>query len=145
MVFKRGRRVSSSAQVSMEYLIVISFVFMLIIPLTIYFVGQSQTATGEVNTAQLEQVSRKIVENAEKVYAFGEPTTFTLKVYIPDKVESVTIANNEIEFIINRDGSPSSVVEIFPMNVSGSLSTHQGIHKIRVQAINNSVAISEVS
>jgi uncharacterized protein (UPF0333 family) len=139
-----GERGVRSAQVSMEYLIVVAFVFIIIMPFLIYFLSESHSTSNEINSAQLSDIARKIVENAEKVYAFGEPTTLTLQIYMPSNVESVQISGAEIEFTINAGGKSSTIVELFPMNVTGSISSSMGIHKLRLQAVEGYVNISEV-
>jgi len=140
MGFKRGR-----AQVSMEFFLVTMFAFLIIVPLIMYFTNQSQRAVNEVNTAQVVQIARTIVTNAETVYAFGEPTTFTLRVYLPEGVDSIYFNNTEISFVINSEGRLITLTERATMNVTGNMSTHRGIHRLRLQAANNSVVISEIS
>jgi hypothetical protein len=140
---KRGAY--AHAQVSMEYLMVVAFVFMIIMPFMVYFLTESKDTTEEIGSAQLSQIARKIVENSEKVYAFGEPTTLTLQVSMPSGVESASIGGQEISFILVSHGSQSTFVEKFPMNVSGSISTGEGVHKIRLQAVGGAVVISEVT
>jgi type II secretory pathway component PulK len=129
----------------MEYLMVVAFVFVMIMPFLVYFLTESNNTTNEISNAQLSQIARKIVENAEKVYAFGEPTTLTLQVYMPANVQSAEISGTELTFIIADRGSLSSVVEMFPMNVSGNISTGEGIHRIRLRAVESSVEISEIT
>ena len=133
------------AQVSMEFLVLMALTFLITIPLIIFFFQESQSATEEVNLAQVGQVVRRIAGAAELVYSFGEPSSVTLKVYVPSGVDTVLISNTEIAFVVNNKGSLLSVFETVTMNVTGNLSTGQGIHNIKVTAINNSVVISELS
>ena len=131
-------------QVSMEFLMVIAFVFVLLIPTVIVFNQESSRGTQEVNNAQISQIVRSIVSNAQTVYAFGEPTTFSMSVYIPNGVEAVYINESGVNFVVQSKSGVMSIIEPVPMNVSGNISTHAGIHKLRLQAANNSVIISEV-
>jgi uncharacterized protein (UPF0333 family) len=140
---KRGN--SQQAQVSMEYLMVVAFVFIMVIPFIIYFFTESNSTTSQIDTAQLSQIARKIAENAEKVYAFGSPTTLTLRVYLPSGVESVYINGTTIGFIVVVGEGNSNVYETTSMNVSGSFGVGEGIHRIRIEAAENSVIISEVT
>jgi uncharacterized protein (UPF0333 family) len=142
---KRGELDSHSAQVSMEYLMVVAFVFVIIVPFLAYFLTESHNNSSQINNAQLTQIARKIVENAEKVYAFGEPTTLTIQVYMPSNVKSAAIGGTEIAFNMVENGAESSVVEVFPMNVSGNFSVSEGIHKIRLRAVAGSVVITEIT
>lgn len=142
MMLVAGMGRGEHAQVSMEYLMVVAFVFIVIMPFLVYFVTQSNSSAGDISSAQVSQIARKLVENAEKVYAFGEPTTLTLQVYMPANVESVAISGREIVFYT---GGSSTAVEMFPMNVSGNFSVGEGIHRIRLQAVGGAVVISELT
>lgn len=135
---KRGR-----AQVSMEFFLVVMFAFVMIVPLIIYFVEESQSAAIEVNSAQIAQIARIIVSNAETVYAFGEPTTFTVRVYMPDGVNSIYFDSSGINFVVGSADNPSTITQPASMNLTGNLSNYVGIHIIRLTAANNSVVVSE--
>jgi len=135
---KRG-----SAQVSMEFFMVVFIAMLIIVPSTLYFLRESQSTVSEVNAAQIAQIMRSITANAEIVYAFGEPTTYTLRVYMPKGVEEVYFNNSEVYFVVNSKGTLSTFSEVFSMNVTGDVSNHVGLHRIRLQAVNNSVVISE--
>ncbi|MBU0580942.1 MAG: hypothetical protein KKA19_07170 [Candidatus Margulisbacteria bacterium] len=124
---------------------VVAFVFIIIVPFLVYFLTESNRTSDQIDSAQLSQIARKIVENAEKVYAYGEPTTLTLQVYMPDNVQSAVIGGSEISFIIVDGNALSSVVEEFPMNVSGNISVGKGIHRLRLQAVAGYVNISEIT
>ena len=142
MSHKRG---ACRAQVSMEFLLVMALALLIIVPLILFFVAESQSSTEEVNAAQIGQILRKIAANAETVYAFGEPTTLTLRVYMPQGVEAVNISNTELIFTVRTKGAFTTISENLPMNITGDISNHVGIHRLRIQAANNSVVISEVS
>jgi uncharacterized protein (UPF0333 family) len=135
---KRGK-----SQVSMEFFLVVMIAFMIIVPLIIYFVNESQNAANEVNDAQVVQIARKIVSNAETVYAFGAPTTLTLRVYMPKGVESVYFSENQLNFVVGSGEKQSTISEPASMNITGNISNHIGMHVIRLTAANNSVSVSE--
>lgn len=136
---------SGRAQVSMEFLMVISITFLLTIPLIVLFLKESQSAGEQVALAQTAQIARRIVSSAESVHAFGEPATMVLKVYMPPGVNSSLIQGNELVFVVNNNGNLVSIEEPASMNLTGSISVNPGIHNIRVTAINNLVNISEFS
>ena len=134
-----------NAQVSMEFLMVVAITFMFTIPLIVLFIKESQSAGEQVSMSQVSQIARRIVGAAESVYAYGEPTSTVLKVYMPPGVNSSSISGNEIVFMVNIQGSIVSIEEPATMNLSGNLSVSPGIHNIRVTAANNTVLISEFS
>ena len=131
------------AQAGMEFFLVVMFSFAIIVPLVIFFVSESQRATSDVNLAQIAQIERKIASNAETVFAFGPPTTLTLEFYLPPGVQDIYLNGTELSFIVNREGTLLTLSESLSMNITGNISTFQGIHKLRLTAANNSVVISE--
>ena len=137
---KRGK-----SQVSMEFLLVVLFAFAITVPMILYFVDESQKAAEGVNIAQITQIARTIASNAETVYAFGEPTTLTIRVYMPKGVDTVNLNNNQLEFVVQNKGELMTISEPVAMNLSGNISNHPGVHRIKLLAANNSVVISEVS
>ena len=141
MSFGSGKK----AQVSMEFLMVIAITFLFTIPLIVLFMKESQSAGEQVSLSQVSQIARRIVGAAESVYAYGEPTSTVLKVYMPTGVNSSSISGNELIFVVNNQGSMVSIEEPATMNLSGNLSVNPGIHNIRVTAANNTVIISEFS
>ena len=148
LILKRGVVVSfgsAKAQVSMEFLMVIAITFLFTIPLVILFLKESQSAGEQVALAQVSQIARRVVGAAESVYAFGEPTAIVLKVYMPPGVNSSSISDNELIFVVYNEGNKVSIEEPATMNLSGSINVNPGVHNIRVAAANNTVVISEFS
>ena len=133
------------AQVSMEFLMVVAITFLFTIPLIALFLKESQSAGEQVSLSQVGQIARRIVSSAESVYAFGEPTSIVIKVYMPPGVDSSSITNNELIFVVNNEGRMVSIEVTATMNLSGNLTVNPGIHNIRVTAANNTVVISEFS
>ena len=120
-------------------------IFLLTIPLVVLFLKESQSAGEQVALAQVGQIARRVVGAAESVYAFGEPTAIVLKVYMPPGVNSSSISDNELIFVVYNEGNKVSIEEPATMNLSGSISVNPGVHNIRVAAANNTVVISEFS
>lgn len=146
MRFKRGMRdITKNAQTSMEFLLIFALTSLITIPLILLYLRESQGASNEVNLAQVGQISRKIVSVAEFVYAFGDPTSVTLKVYMPSPIKSISINDTEISFVVDNQGNLVTISNTFSMNVTGSLNATPGIHNILIAASGNSVVISDVS
>ena len=72
----------------------------------------------------------------------GEPSLTTLKVYIPANLAQATVNGREIVFKIKTKGTTSDIVAVSAVNMSGSLPTTQGIHKITIKASSNQVNIT---
>lgn len=133
----------SRAQVAMEYLIIVGFVVIITLPLVIIFQTHSKETTAEITSAQIYQISKRISDGAETVYYLGEPSKLTIKTYFPSSIESVSIGSNEIVFNVRADGREDEIVIYTPINVSGNLSTHEGVHYVTIESKGGYVWISD--
>ncbi len=121
------------AQVAMEYLIIIGFVAIITIPLVVIFQQHSKQTSEGIASAEIYQISKRISDAAETVYYLGKPSKTTLKVYFPSGIISVSVSNNEIVFRMPVSGQEDEIVMYSPVNISGNLTTHEGIHHISVE------------
>ena len=109
-----------TGQVSMEYMIVVGFSILMILPIVALYGAERQGISDQVNQRQASTISRKIADSAETVYYFGKPTMTTLKVYMPLNVKKIIIGNNYISMLLEQDGT---IIELPPaysaVNLSG--------------------------
>lgn len=133
----------SRAQVAMEYMIIVGFVAVLTLPLVIIFQTHSRETTAEITSAQIYQISKRISDAAETVFYLGEPSRLTIKTYFPGNINSVSIGNNEIVFDVRTVGSSDEIVVYTPINVSGNISIHEGVHYIIIESKGGYVWVSD--
>ncbi|MBI2547735.1 hypothetical protein HYW21_00120 [Candidatus Woesearchaeota archaeon] len=131
------------AQVSMEYLTLMGFTLLLLIPIIYIFSLQSAESSEDVGVAQTSAIGDKIIEAADQVYYLGEPSKTTLKAYFPDAIENVTIVSNALVFTLETRAGISDMVKISRINLTGSLSPVSGFHEIVIQATENGVTITD--
>lgn len=122
------------AQVSMELLIIISFVAVLSLAFILVFKMQSDSAQDQIITNQAQQIASRISDSAESVYYLGEPSKTTLKVYIPSKVENITLGNREIVFFVRTRTGINEIVQYVPINISGSIPAASGLRQIVIES-----------
>ena len=127
----------------MEYLIIIGFVAIITLPLVIIFQTHSRETTEEIVSTQVYQISKRIADGAETVYYLGEPSKLTIKTYFPENINSVSIGSNEIVFFMKKGAGEDEVVVYTPINITGNLSTHQGVHYITIESKGGYVWISD--
>ncbi len=132
-----GKEVGRAAQVSMEFLGIMGFILLLMIPLLAIFITQSGELQDEVSMKQSLQVARSIADSAESVYYLGAPSKTRIKVYIPEKVTNMTINGREIIFHVDTINGPREIFWTSEVNMSGSIDPEPGIHHISVQAIDS--------
>ncbi|MFH1770225.1 MAG: hypothetical protein ABH828_01575 [archaeon] len=132
-------------QVSMEFLLVTGFAFLLLIPILILFLTQTQDINEDVTAAQVNKLGEELVGSVNNVYYLGEPTKKTINAYIPKYVESITFDQNRIIFNVDTGDWAYVVTKIAVANISGNLDSNAGLHTIEIIAQGNSVIIQEGS
>ena len=130
------------SQVSVEYMFIMGFATLMIIPLLLIYYTYSAETTDSVATSQALQIARKIVDSSESVYYLGKPSQTTLKVNFPDKIYSTNLSSKEVVFKIKTKNGITDIVQVSSVNMSGSLPTTQGIHIITVKAEDGYVQIT---
>lgn len=133
------------AQSSLEYLLVVAFALLMVIPITLIFFLQSQDMNEQFSTSQADVIARKIVENAEMVYYIGEPSQITLEVYMPPKISSILIGNREVNLKVETRSGISEVVKVSKVNITGSLVKDSGIRYIKIQSYRDAVNVSDIT
>jgi uncharacterized protein (UPF0333 family) len=136
---KRG---PSKAQISMEFLIVVGFAFLMTIPLVIIFFQQSQTINTEVTASQADKVASEIRDAADEVYYLGSPSKKTITIYVPEGVKSITLLDNKIIFLVDSPGGDYELVKWSAANLSGGVPASKGLLRIAAESNdNNTVSI----
>lgn len=127
-------------QVSIEYLIVVGFAFLLLIPLIIIYYESQNDMSSKITSAQADRISSEIVDTADAVYYLGPPTKKTFKVYMPEGVSDIIIGS---DYVLMETTSFQGAPRYSVANLSGNLSTYAGLHIIRIQAVAAGVEITD--
>jgi len=131
------------AQISIEYMIIIGFATIVTIPLIIIYYNFTQDSSEEINSVQMIQLAKKIVDAAESVYYLGEPSQTTIKVNIPDNVIGINISSGkEIVFKLKTRAGEVDIVQSTSVNISGSLPTNKSFYAITLIARSNFVNVT---
>ena len=135
----RGRK----AQVSMEYLVIVGFVAVLVIPMIILFYSYADRTEDEIISNQIQKISLKVSDSAEAMYYLGEPSRTRVRAYFPKNINNITIGNNEILFIVNTKNGLDHIVIYTPIPIQGTLDTHSGYHNINVRSRGGYIEITD--
>ncbi|MBW2990350.1 hypothetical protein KY348_01455 [Candidatus Woesearchaeota archaeon] len=136
---KRG---NIKSQISIEFLIVVGIAFLMTIPLILIFYQQSSTLNTDITSSQVEKVASEIRDAADEVYYLGPPSKKTISIYMPEDVQSVSINNNKIIFLVDSPIGDYQVVKWTVANLSGTMASHTGIHHVTVEAYDTYVDIN---
>ena len=132
----------STAQVSVEYMLIMGFATLMTIPLLLIYYTYTSESSDSVATSQALQIARNIVDSAESVYYLGKPSQTTLKLNFPDRIHSTNLSNREVVFKIKTKSGVTDIVQVSSVNMSGNLPTTQGIHIITLIALDGYVQIT---
>ncbi len=138
----RRKRGLIAGQIAIEYLSIMGFVMVLVIFLVYtsqYYSRQVQDTTA---LNQVDKIAKQIVDAAEQVYYLGQPSRLTLSLYIPDRIDNISISNNEVTFIVRTQDGRSDMNYPSKVNISGNISASQGVRDIKVEARQGYVWIS---
>lgn len=78
----------------MEYMLIVAFALVVIIPATFLFYNYSQGSNDELVASQFNSIGLEILDSAETMYVGGEHQWETLKFNLPDNFKEMYIMNN---------------------------------------------------
>lgn len=131
------------AQVAMEYLFVVGFAFMMLLPLIALFYSQSGTIEEEVVGAQAEKIMSELISAIDTVYYLGYPSKQTLRLRFPEHIESITILGDTLVFTIDSPSGTYEMTALAAANLTGSLETFAGPHIITIATTQTGVSLTE--
>lgn len=133
----------SRAQISTEYLILVSFITVLVVSALGVALYYSATIRDRLAFSNLNRFASTIVAQSEDVFYAGEPSKVTIKPYLPAGVRNITIGTNYILVSI-QTGSGINTISFFSnVPLSGNLSSSEGVKRIQLIAQPDKVLILE--
>ena len=132
------------SQAAIEYLIIVSVAFMILIPLGVY-VNQSLIGYRDNNKiSKAWNTVKKLGQSADWVYSQGPPAKISLEVYIPDDLEEVSIDNKNILFRVRTSAGISDVFYVTVPSLNGTIPSNSGYYFVSLTAFADYVNISVV-
>ncbi|MEM4397133.1 MAG: hypothetical protein QW757_00745 [Candidatus Woesearchaeota archaeon] len=138
------KKLKKKSQISMEFLVIFGFVFLMIIPLILIYYDQLFYIKDEISENQIRNIMIKIADKSESIYFLGEPSQTTINVYFPENIEYINFTKNAL--IFNYRTSKNLLHSIYyplSINITGNVSTKPGIKKIVIKNENNSIILNE--
>jgi hypothetical protein len=132
-------------QIATEYLIIVSFALMVLIPYILYLYSASLQYQEQNSLTIASESVKKIGEACDWVYLQGEPAKLTLKIVVPKNVENITFLNKTIVWKVKTSAGLSDVYYNCLANVTGSLPNREGEYLVSVEALKGGVKISVAS
>lgn len=134
-----GRR----AQISVEYLIVVSFVTLLVVALLGVALFYSASIGDQIRFSNLNRFAKTVVTNSEEVFYSGEPSRILLRIYLPSGVSSVSVDEDELLFVVATHSGTNTISYSSAVPLQGTLSSSEGVKRIQLIAQDDHVLIQE--
>lgn len=120
-------------QVSVEFIAIFGFIFLMMIPLVLIFFDQSNNVKDAIASNHLRNIAIKIADKAETVYFLGEPSKTTIKAYFPEHIEYINISSRTLIFGLRTSrNNIQQIISVSSVNMTGNISIKPGIHYIEV-------------
>jgi hypothetical protein len=138
---RNGRSVPK-AQVATEYLIVVSFALMVLIPYVLYLM-QVSTSFQQDNSLDVASATvQKLGQTADWVYSQGSPSRLELSLTIPQGVQNITFNGKTMTWKVKSGSGYSDIYYNSVARLNGSLPTSPGDYRVLVTAMDSYVNIS---
>ena len=119
----------------MEYLLVIGFSLLILIPITAFLFDSYQSQKEDIHVDHLSSLAQELAYQAEKIYYQGAPATTTVVATLPPNVERAVVQGMVIEFFL--EGAGQSIYADASVPLEGEIGTFQGKHTITLQVDDN--------
>jgi len=126
----------------MEYLLVVAFAFLLLVPIILISMTQSGRFQNDVTASQIQKVGEELRDAIDTVYYSGPPTKRTLKLFFPHGIKTITYDEEAIIFTMMGFGGNYEYVLTTATNLTGELRTFKGVHTIIIEALDDEVNVT---
>ena len=133
------------AQVAVEYMILIGFVLMILIPFTLYSYDLSLRYSEEKAIRDARDSVEKLGQLSDWICSQGPPAKVVTQIYIPNRIETIEIHDRIINFKLRVSSGVSDVYYITTCNVSGTLPLTEGYINAELEARGDGVVIEVAS
>jgi hypothetical protein len=131
-------------QVSIEFITIFGFIFLMMIPLIIIFFDQSSAVKDAIASNHIRNLAVKIADKAETVYYLGEPSRTTFNAYLPESVISVNVTKRSVIVLYRTSkNSIQTIIASGNVNMTGNISIDPGVHHIEIKNIGDKVSVKD--
>ena len=132
------------SQVAVEYLIIVSVAFMILIPTVLYLNQSFIGFNDDSKVSKASETVKKIGQTADWVYSQGPPAKQTIEIFIPKDLDEISLINKTVLFKVRTSTGVSDIFydSVAPLN--GTLPSNSGYYFISLTAFQDYVNISVV-
>jgi uncharacterized protein (UPF0333 family) len=134
-----------SGQVSLEMLLVMSFLLLFFVPILTYVYTITSQDTWKLDLQQANAATSMLIDTANQLIAAGDGSATTISIYLPSRLTNITTNGRELvlELAAPKLGEIDQV-SLADANISlvGNWQSPSGISRILLNYSNGSVQIS---
>ena len=132
-------------QAAIEYMIVLGIALTVAAPFVIKAQSSVVDIRSSVSVVETQDSLNDMDVAVRTVDAAGEPAARTIKVGLPDNLESSEMRNGSISITLNTPSGNRRLSRTFDADLTGSLPDSPGLYLVRVKAVDGQVEIEVVS
>lgn len=118
----------------MEFLAIVGITTIVAISLLAVSNYYSKKIEETIDTNQIDRIAKEIVDTAESMYYFGEPSRATIKVFMPKGIENISIGPTEVTFKFRTESGQNEISYSSKVALQGNLPIYSGIYFISIEA-----------
>lgn len=128
------KKFSERGQISLEYMAVVGIATLVAISLLAISHYYSKETEITINAQQIDRIAKEIVDTAESMYYYGEPSKTTIRAYLPGGIKEITVGPDELSFRVKTQSGETDMFYPSSVNLQGNISTSYGFHYITIEA-----------
>lgn len=130
------------SQVATEYLIIVSFVLMILIPYTLYLSNLTQSFSEDNTLTVASNSVQKIGQTADLVYSRGEPAKLKISILIPSNIEDISFIGKTMNWKVKTSSGVSDIYYNSVATLKGTIPKTPGYYDIIIEAMDSEVNIN---
>lgn len=130
------------AQVAMEYMVIVSFALMVLIPFTIYLQTVSQNFSDDNALSIASNSVKNIGQAADWVHSQGVPAKLKVTILVPNNVQSIAFEGKTMTWKVRAGSGISDIYYTSAADLSGSMPTSPSYYDVFIQATENGVSVN---
>ena len=140
------------AQISVEYMIILSITIAMVIGGAVIFVTYTESSKNQVTKSQISGLGNQIIQNAESIYTIGNGSWIVIDVDYPKELVDIYIADKEeLVFVLDTSEGISESIFFSDIALRGTTGSgnkerfgvvQPGKHSIKIESKGDAVLLN---
>ncbi|MCW1296417.1 MAG: hypothetical protein OH319_01915 [Candidatus Parvarchaeota archaeon] len=122
------------SQVAIEYMILISLILLLLVPIWIYLMLSRIQLQDDLSISYAKDAVNRIKDAADLVYIQGSPARVKVNIYIPENVHSINFTDRTIIIKLRTSAGLVDIHAETLANITGQLPVQSGYYEVIVKS-----------